>query len=100
MVVTQHLSLSVVACLCLVLAACGSGVRGTYQNENAVLELRSGGEAILTVIDIKAPCDSYSVDDQKVTLQCNDGPLAFTRQEDGSLAAPSGNFIGVLRKSN
>ena len=91
--------LNVVAVACLVLVACGSGVTGTYQNENAVLELRSGGEATLTVIGIQAPCPSYTVVGENVTLKCSDGPLVFTRQDDGSLTAPSGNFIGVLRKS-
>ena len=93
------LLLSLVAFLCVVLSACGSGVAGTYQNENAVLELRSGGEATLTVIGIQAPCPSYTVVGENVTLKCSDGPLVFTRQDDGSLTAPSGNFIGVLRKS-
>jgi hypothetical protein len=99
MAATQHLLLSVVACLGLVLSACTSGVAGTYRNEHAVLELHSGGEATLTVLDVQAPCPSYVVIGENVSLKCSDGPLVFTRQDDGSLAAPAGYLIGTLRKA-
>ena len=91
-----------VACLSLMLSACGnSGVNGTYQNDNgfAVLELRSGGNVAFNVGGEKAPCSSYTVDGNNVTLKCDDGDMLFTRHDDGSLTGPPGNFMGALRKT-
>lgn len=91
----------VVAAFGLLLTACGGpSVNGTYQDAGGmtVLELKSGGDASITMMGEPGPCASYSHDGNTVTLQCDDGPLTFTINGDGSLTAPPGSFVGALRR--
>lgn len=89
----------------LLLAACGgsgSGARieGTYSNENGsiVLDLRSGGQAALTLMGESRQC-TYAVERPQLTLDCKEeDKLVFTIHDDGSLTGPPGSLIGALRK--
>jgi hypothetical protein len=89
--------IGVVLALVLVTAACGSKVSGTYSNENGfvVLDLRSGGKASLTMMGEVTEC-TFTVDGDKLTLECKGDKLVFTIHDDGSLTGPG--FIGMLRK--
>src|SRR5437016_5705411 len=87
---------------CLIINACSSAPRGTYQNANgfAVLDLKSGGEATFSLMGDASPC-TYQADGNKLTLNCKvGGELIFTVNDDGSLTGPPGNFFGALRNQN
>lgn len=94
---SRLLMIGVVLALVLVTAACGSKVSGTYSNENGfvVLDLRSGGKASLTMMGEVTEC-TFTVDGDKLTLECKGDKLVFTIHDDGSLTGPG--FIGMLRK--
>ena len=81
-----------------VIAACGSGIEGTYANDTVgiVLELRSGGKATFTSSLGDNDTCSYKVDGNKLTLDCKHDKVVFVVHDDGSLTAP---FFGTLRKS-
>ncbi len=84
------------------LAACGSGVQGTYSDGagSLLLELRSGGQASFTFMGDVASC-TYTVDGKKLTLNCKGeaGKTVFTIHDDGSLTGPPGSFMPALRKT-
>lgn len=88
--------------LLLSCAACGSGVKGTYSDQNGafVLDLKSGGTASFTFAGDTAPC-TYKVDGNNLTLNCQGqaGTAVLTIHDDGSLTGPPGSFMPVLRKS-
>ncbi len=77
----------------------GSSVQGTYTNANGaiVLELKSGGEASLSMLGEKHPC-TYKQESAKVMLTCQGSEaLEMAVQGDGSLSA--GPIMGSLKKS-
>lgn len=82
------------------MTACRQSVEGTNSNENGffMLELKPGGDATFTIMGDAAPC-TYEVDEDQITLECEEDNIVFTRHDDGSLTGPPGNMIGVLRKS-
>jgi hypothetical protein len=93
-------------CWSFLLVSCGSKVQGTYTDASGrvILELRSGGRAVLTFMGETAPC-TYTVEGNKLTLACkaaegfilavprNAGDTVFTIHDDGSLTGPPGAFI-------
>ena len=97
------------------IAACGNSARGTYENVNgfAVMELKAGNKVAVTIYNKEVPCASYTEERERVTLQCEDGPLAFIRTADGSLVSlaletrgmslpfrgPAGTRFGAFRKT-
>jgi hypothetical protein len=96
--VRKMLLAAVMVCVCLVNAACGGKLEGTYSNlaGNVVLELRSSAKAELTISGEAQNC-SWKADSKKVTVTCNGESVDFSIHDDGSLTGPS--FVGVLRKS-
>jgi len=67
-------------------AACGSVVAGPG-DDDAKLDLKSGGEASLTVMGENDTC-TYQRNGSTLTLTCpNQGSLEFTVHEDGSLTS-------------
>lgn len=95
-------SISVVpTAVLMVLAACHSGMSGTYSDANGavILELRSGGKANFTFMGDVEDC-SYDTSGKKLTLKCNGGlgTVAFAIHDDGSLTGPPGSFMPPLRK--
>ena len=89
-------------CLCCILAACGKSVTGTYTDQASgfTLELKSGGEATITLAGTSGQCN-YKVDGNQVTITCqgNGGGGVFTIQSDGSLAPPPGALLPTLKKT-
>lgn len=81
----------------LVITACGGpDVKGTYSNGPVTLELRSGGEASLSMMGDTKSC-TYKAEKKQVTLTCGGDSLDFTINDDGSLNGPG--FMGRLSKS-
>jgi hypothetical protein len=96
----KRVVLFLVASVCFFVAACGnSKIRGTYSNDGGtvVLDLRSGGEASITMMGETEAC-TYKVEKSTLHLTCGEHQVDFAIHEDGSLTGP-GFFIGVLRKS-
>ena len=85
-------------CGCIVNAACGGKLEGTYSNlgGGVVLELRSGGKADVTISGEVQHC-AWKADPKKVTVTCGGDAIDFVRHDDGTLSGPS--FVGVLKKS-
>ena len=79
----------------------GSGLKGTYSDPGGavLLDIRSGGEASLTMMGEVAPC-TYDSNGDKLSLSCkgDKDKLVFTIHDDGSLTGPPGTFIPALRK--
>lgn len=104
----KKVGLCIVALILITVAAChGSSVQGTYSNEmGTVLDLRSGGGAVLTYLGEVSPKSgkdacTYTAEEKTVHLTCpatgGDLKLDFYIHDDGSL---TGNpMFGVLRKS-
>lgn len=94
--------LAILAVLSCALAACGSGVQGTYSDNSGslMLELHTGGQATFTFMGEAAQC-TYAVDGKKLTLTCKGeaGKTVFTIHDDGSLTGPPGSFMPALRKA-
>lgn len=94
--------LAILAGLSCTLAACGSGVQGTYSDGSGslLLELRSSGQANFTFMGDVASC-TYTVDGKRLTLTCKGeaGKTVFTIHGDGSLTGPPGSFMPALRKT-
>jgi hypothetical protein len=93
------LGMTFLVVLVLLLASCGSKVEGTYSNANGsvMLELKSGGDANLTLMGETMPC-TYKVDGSQVSVDCKGDTTVFTIHDDGSLTGPPGSLIGALRK--
>lgn len=88
-----------------VAAACvgtGSNMKGTYSDPSGafILDLRSGGKAMLTFSGESTQC-GYTVADRSVNLDCPEpaGKLALAVHDDGSLTGPPGTAMPQLRKS-
>jgi hypothetical protein len=83
-------------CACA-MAACGSGLDGTYTSATGLvtLDLRSGGKASLTMMGGNADC-TYGVDGKKLNLSCNGEKTLWNIHDDGSITGPG--FVGTLSK--
>ena len=79
---------------------CGSNMEGTYTSSmgNVVLDLKSGGKAMFTLMGESMPC-KYNVKDEKLVLDCTPQgeKVDFVIHGDGSLSGPG--FIGNMKKS-
>lgn len=78
----------------------GSNMEGTYTSAlgNVVLDLKSGGKAIFTLMGESMPC-TYKVKDEKLSLDCTPQgeKVDFVIHGDGSISGPG--FIGSMKKS-
>jgi hypothetical protein len=78
----------------------GSNMEGTYTSAlgNVVLDLKSGGKAIFTLMGESTPC-TYKVKDEKLSLDCTPQgeKVDFVIHGDGSISGPG--FIGSMKKS-
>ena len=78
----------------------GSNMEGTYTSSmgNVVLDLKSGGKAMFTLMGESMPC-KYSVKEEKLVLDCTPQgeKVDFVIHGDGSLSGPG--FIGNMKKS-
>jgi len=78
----------------------GPSMEGTYATSagNVVLDLKSGGKAMFTLMGDSIPC-KYNVRDEKLVLDCTPQgeKLDFVIHGDGSLSGPG--FIGNMKKS-
>ena len=78
----------------------GSNMEGTYSTSagNVVLDLKSGGKAIFTLMGESMPC-KYNVRDEKLVLDCTPQgeKVDFVIHGDGSISGPG--FIGNMKKS-
>ena len=78
----------------------GSNMEGTYATTagNVVLDLKSGGKAMFTLMGESMPC-KYNVKDEKLVLDCTpEGEkVDFVIHGDGSISGPG--FIGNMKKS-
>jgi hypothetical protein len=94
----RSVRLAAIVCLSGIVPACSSGVQGTYTNPTglAMLEVRSGGKATLTMFGQTRDCTS-AVDGKKLNLECGGDRTSFRINDDGSLTGPG--FMGVLKKS-
>jgi hypothetical protein len=80
------------------MAACGSGIAGTYTNPTGLvtLDLRSGGKASLAMMGENEDC-TYEVAEKQLSLTCKGEKTAWGIHDDGSLTGPG--FVGTLQKS-
>lgn len=80
-----------IASLALLLAACGSGIKGTYEDEAGVSSytFESGGKVSMTVMGTETEAE-YRVEDGKVKVGTPMGTVVMTIQDDGSLRGPMG----------
>lgn len=80
------------------LAACGSGIAGTYTSATGLvtLDLKSGGQASLAMMGENEDC-SYEVADKKLNLTCKEEKTVWGIHDDGSITGPG--FVGTLKKS-
>ena len=78
----------------------GSNMEGTYTSNmgNVVLDLKSGGKAMFTLMGESMPC-TYKVKDEKLLLDCTPKgeKVDFVIHGDGSISGPG--FIGSMKKS-
>jgi hypothetical protein len=99
---SRLIGLGVGVAMVVVAASCGGGIEGTYGDPNGPtkLELKSGGKATFTVMNQAADC-TYTVDKQKVTLDCKEGaPIELTLSDDGTtLINPPGSMMPNMKKS-
>lgn len=81
--------------LSLLLAACGAGMNGTYEDKLGLTEyeFKSDGTVYQRTFGLETE-SRYEVDDGKVRIFDKDNEdsvrLVFTRQDDGSLKGPMG----------
>jgi len=85
-------------CSCVVNAACGGKLEGTYSNPSGMvmLDLRTGGKAEMTMMG-EIQHFSWKADSKNVTAKCGNDSLDFAIHDDGSLSGPT--FVGIMRKS-
>ena len=78
----------------------GLNMEGTYISNmgNVVLDLKSGGKAMFTLMGESMPC-KYNVKEDKLVLDCTPQgeKVDFVIHGDGSLSGPG--FIGNMKKS-
>ncbi|MBD9477866.1 hypothetical protein [Pseudoxanthomonas sp. PXM02] len=84
------------ACLVLLLAACGSGMQGTYEDAMGLSQLRFDRDgsvvqsAALGGVEVRL---RYEVDDDRVRLshpEVDGAALVLTRVDDNTLSGPMG----------
>jgi hypothetical protein len=87
----------VTTCGTFFLAACGTGLSGTYTNPTGLvtLDLRSGGKASLTMMGENEQC-TYDADGKNLTLTCGGNKTVWGIHDDGSLTGPG--LVGMLAK--
>ena len=79
------------AALCTaLLAACSSGISGTYEGGLGSIQF-SSGKADVTLMGNTVEMD-YTTDSDKVILQSPQGNLVLKRNQDGSLDTPWGTI--------
>ena len=76
------------------LAACGSGLDGTYTDESGMGSyiFRPGGKVTLTMMGVETETD-YTVEGRKVKIESPQGVLVMTILEDGSIQGPMGMIL-------
>jgi hypothetical protein len=81
----------------VLVAGCGAKVEGTYSNANglAMLELKSGGKATVSLMGQASDC-TYLVNENQVVVNCGGDKSVYRVNGDGSLTGPG--FIGVMKK--
>lgn len=80
---------SILASLAL-LAACGSGINGTYADSTGIMELKFEGDKVTqSTMGIQLEM-KYEVDGDKIKVINPQGTLVMTRQSDGSILGPLG----------
>lgn len=78
--------------LALLLAACGSGIEGTYSDPTgmAKYEFESGGKVYFSLLGVKTQ-QKYEIDGKHIKITTSSGNTQIlTRLEDGSLEGPMG----------
>jgi hypothetical protein len=83
----------------LTLIACTPGVQGKYADQlgTMTLELKSGGEARVTMMGQSTPC-TYEVKDKKVYVTCHGDTTYFTMRDEDTLSPPPGSLSFNLKK--
>jgi hypothetical protein len=82
----------------LMITACGKSVEGTYESMAGVrVELKSGGKALVSTAMGTDTC-AWSQSGKQVTLNCQNDPMTFTVDDDGSLNGPPTSFLARLSK--
>lgn len=78
-------------CAALLLAACGSGIEGTYTDPTGVAkyEFESGGKVYMSLLGVKVE-QKYEVDGKHIKIMTSSGTQILTRLDDGSLEGPLG----------
>ena len=78
-------------CAVLLLAACGSGIEGTYTDPTGVAkyEFESGGKVYMSLLGVKVE-QKYEVDGNHIKIMTSSGTQILTRLDDGSLEGPLG----------
>ena len=80
--------LSAMVAVCVVLAACGSKIKGTYTDStNTVTADFDGSNVKMTMAGMTSPPMPYKVEGKTIKL---DGGGDMTINDDGSLDAPGG----------
>lgn len=77
---------------CLLLAACGSGLDGTYSDQSGMMRYRfeSSGKVYAEAMGMESEL-KYTVDGDKVKIEVpGGGNMIFTKAKDGSLKGPMG----------
>lgn len=76
---------------CLFLSACGSGVEGTYSDEQGIIEytFKSDGKVHFSTMGVETEL-TYKVDGDKVKIISPLGNQILTLVDDGSLKGPMG----------
>jgi len=92
------LSGAVALVIAMLSVACGKSVEGTYESMVGVrVELKSGGKALVSTGMGTDTC-SWSQSGKQVTLNCQNEPVTFTVDDDGSLNGPPTSFLARLTK--
>lgn len=72
------------------LAACGSGINGTYADSTGMMKFKFEGDKVTqSAMGIQVEM-KYEVDGDKVKILNPQGTLVMTRQSDGSILGPLG----------
>lgn len=76
----------------LLLAACSSGMSGTYEGGNGMVTLTFHGSKVDVTVFNQTHELSYSTDGDKIILDSQQGKLVVPRNNDGSLDTPWGTL--------
>jgi len=77
--------------LVALLSACGSGLKGTYSDENGMFSytFNSNGKVVVETMGMGTE-QEYKVEDGKVKIASPQGTLVMNILDDGSIAGPMG----------